>query len=148
MRATLFLCWLAFSATASFAQAEPASDNVEGPLKLTESQMDAVSAGALYVLAEAEASAVGEGGFTYTGTETHTHSGQHVETGFGRAKALACCGAETAADVSLEGGADGMIVKEVNKRVVIQTPSYSIALGWIIVISINPPSLEPFSRSF
>lgn len=141
MRTTpLFLCGLAFSALASTALAESVSDDAKGPLKLTESQLDTVTAGALFVFAEAVASTVGTGGLTYAGTETRTTSGRYVELGFGRAKALACCGPETTVDVSLDGGADGLIVREIGNARVIRTPTYSLAFGWIVVISINPPS--------
>lgn len=144
---TLLLCGLALSAVASVARAEPVGNSAKGPLLLTESQMDAVSAGALYVLSQAEATALGQGGLAYTNTETHTSIGPSVEIGFGHAKAIACCGASATADVSLEGAADGAIVKEVNKRVVVRTPFYTIALGWIVIVSINPPSPKPFPWS-
>jgi hypothetical protein len=138
---TLILHGLAFSALTLIAQAESPSEEVKGPLELTESQMDTVTAGALYVSAEAFASTVGSGGFTYTSTETSAHSGRYMERGIGRAKALACCGPQTSVDVSLAGGADGAIVKEVTNTRIIRTPTYSLAFGWIFVISINPPRL-------
>jgi hypothetical protein len=143
----LLLFGLAFSAVTLTVRAEPTGHAARGPLELTESQMDAVSAGAVYVSTLAKASALGLGGLAYTNTETHTKSSPVVEMGFGQAKAIACCGPNAMANVLLTGAADGLIVKEINKVVMVRTPMYTIAMGWIIIVSINPPSLKPFPWS-
>jgi len=136
----LFFWALVFSALASTALAGSPSDDTKGPVILTESEMDTVTASALFVFAESLASTVGTGGLTYAETQTRSVSGQYVEMGFGRAEALACCGAGTTVGVSLEGAADGLIVRKISSVRIIRTPWYSLAIGWIVVISINPPS--------
>ena len=52
------------------------------------------------------------------------------------------CGPDTNTGISLAGDADGAIVVQITRTRVVQTPTYSLATGWIRVISIDPPPLS------
>lgn len=141
MRATAFGCLLmVFCSVPPIAHAEP--------VKLTDSELDAITAGAVYVSADAEALAIGDGAFTAVNTDTQTGGAGIFEWGLGRANAHACCGPQTDAEVSLNGSGDGPFVAKigmVNKVVGLGLPSaerqYSTATGFIIVMSLDPAAL-------
>jgi hypothetical protein len=133
--ALLFYC-LSFCAV---THAEPGVNDAEGLFRLTELQMDRVTAGAVFVTAEAYASTEGTGGSTFTNTQTRARTRQFIEVAFGTARARACCGEQAQANVYLNGGGDGKIVRTVSRSIVVDTPLYTYAFGFVYAFSINPP---------
>jgi hypothetical protein len=132
--ALLFYC-LSFCAV---TLAEPGVNDAEGLFRLTELQMDRVTAGAVFVTAEAYASTEGTGGSTVTNTRTRSRTGQFSEVAFGTARARACCGEQAQANVYLNGGGDGKIAGTVSRSIVLETPLYTYAFGFVYAFSINP----------
>lgn len=108
------------------------------PVKLTDSELDTLTAGAVYVSADAWALAIGDGPYAGVDTETHTGGAGFVEWGFGRATAVACCGPQTDANVSFNAFADGTNVTVVSHVIGLRGPQYATATGFIYVVSINP----------
>jgi hypothetical protein len=140
MKPILFLC-LAF--TTSTVLAESSVINVPGTVKLTEAQMDNVTAGEVFIVMEATAAAQGEPSHTYTNTATAAYplgkGGVEKAEGFAEAFAYGSKGATTSADGY--GGGDGMITitKERSYTVTTDTTSYSVR--HIRVYTIHPPGL-------
>lgn len=138
MKKTQFLACIGLTiATAAHAGSELASD--PGPVRLTDRQMDAVTAGAIVVSVDALATALGDTTYTITDTSALVISRGRVELGFGRGSAFACCGTDTFTDVTTSAFADGDIVIIRSGGVEIRTPQYSAEKGWISVVSIDLP---------
>lgn len=132
--------WLIIGTTASsVVYAEPVA-NPSGPLRLTQSQMDKVTAGGILVEVSAEAIALGDLAETLTDTETRVVSGKSVERGKGSALAFACCGPLTDTSVSFEAFADGDIVVIGVRTRDIDRGWFSISAGRIHVYSRDLPS--------
>lgn len=119
------------------------------PVTLTDSELDTITAGAVYVSADAKALAIGDGAFTAVNTVTRTGGKGIFEWGFGLAKALACCGSQTDAEVSFNASADGPYVAAfsvVNKYIGVGlppgNPQFTTATGYAIVVSIDPAALR------
>jgi hypothetical protein len=77
--------------------------------KLTELQMDSITAGTVAVSVSSSATAAGDSTYAYITTNTYTSSKAEgfVEIGKGSGEAYACCSPSTDADVSTGAYADG-----------------------------------------
>lgn len=123
-----------FISAASLTSAEP--------VRLSSSEMDSVTAGAISVTAIANASAVGINTIAQTSANTNVRSfvknGVTVEIGYGVASAYACCSANTAATASTSATSDGKIVflKQINSNNT--TPDSTAAFSSIYIVSISP----------
>jgi hypothetical protein len=108
---------------------------------LTDSQLDSVTAGSVWVGVDALAAAEGSLALTYTETSTLAfRPGKGVVSiGRGSGTAYACCGTETYAAVHTAGGGDGDILIVRSQSVQISRPNDSLAKGRIIVVSVDPP---------
>lgn len=112
------------------------------PIRLSNMEMDSVTAGAISVTAIANASAIGTNTIAQTSTNTNVLSfvknGVTVEIGYGVAAAYACCSANTAATASTSATSDGKIVvlKQINSNNT--TPDSTAAFSSIYIVSISP----------
>jgi len=146
MRTTL-LSLLALNTVAFAALAEPAALWAAEPERLTKSQMDAVTAGAVVVGMSATAIAGSPTYTTYTSTKTSTTvistPSNIVDIGLGSGRAVACCGPDTYTAVQSTYYAEGdrVIVNSVNVNPT--TPIYSRSFGHTAIIVINTTSLQP-----
>ena len=141
MRRTL-LSPLALGVVVFAALAQPLVLRAAEPARLTGTQMDAVTAGAVAVAVGASATAEGSNTSTYTSTLTTVFStpNGNVEIGRGFGKAVACCGSSSDTDVQTAYSADGDKViahSNVHDR---DTPQFSFSSGHITVIVIDVPS--------
>lgn len=133
----------AFAAITSAAQAEPTILRTAEPLRLTETQMDVVTAGTTAVTTGASATAEGSNTHTYTSTST-TVIGTPlniVTAGFGSAKAYACCGSSTDTDVQTGYYSDADIVIANSIVNDASNPVSSSSNGAIRVIAVDVPLL-------
>ena len=140
MRKTL-LSPLAFGAVVFAALAQPVVLLAAEPARLTGTQMDAVTAGAVAVGVEASATADGSTGYVSTTTSTTVHStpNGNVEIGKGFGKAVAFgSGADT--DVKTTYSAEGDKVIAHSNIHDHDTPQRSFSTGHITVIAIDIPS--------
>jgi hypothetical protein len=108
---------------------------------LTDSQLDSVTAGSVWVGVDALAAAPGSLALTYTDTSTLAFSpgAGVVSIGRGSGTAYACCGTETDAAVFTSGGGDGDIRIVRSQSVQISRSNDSLAKGRIIVVSVDLP---------
>ena len=141
MRITL-LSPLALGAVVFAALAQPLVLWAAEPVRLTGTQMDAVTAGAVAVGVGASATAEGSNTGTYTSTSTRVFStpNGNVEIGRGFGKAVACCGSSTDTDVQTGYYAEGdkvIVHSNVHDH---DTPRFSFSNGHITVIAIDIPS--------
>jgi hypothetical protein len=146
MRTTL-LSLLALNTVVFAALAEPAGLWAAEPERLTESQMDAVTAGAVVVGMSATAIADFPTYTTYTSTNTSTTvisaPSNIVEIGLGSGQAVACCGPDTYTAVQSTYYAEGDHVIANSVNVNTTNPIFSKSFGRITVIEINTTSLLP-----
>jgi hypothetical protein len=134
---------LAFVAMTSPVHAEPTILRAAEPLRLTETQMDVVSAGTTAVTTGASATAEGSNTHTYTSTST-TVIGTPlniVSAGLGSAKAYACCGSSTDTDVQTGYYSDGDVVIANSIVNDASDPVSSSSNGVITVIAVDVPLL-------
>jgi hypothetical protein len=135
---TLFPFLAFILATASYvAHAESGTANMSGPLRLTDTELDGVTAGAVAVDVDASAVAISNTQSTYTETNSRTHvvSLPTVEIGFGTGQAYASGGEVNSADVSVSGYGDGGHVRIRGKVRTFDAPQGSLAVGMISVSS-------------
>jgi hypothetical protein len=141
MRKTL-LSPLALGAVVFAALAQPVVLLAAEPAKLTGTQMDAVTAGAVAVGVQATATADGSSTSTYTSTSTTVFSTPkgNVEIGRGFGKAVACCGSSADTNVTTTYSAEGDKVIAHSNIHDHDTPHRSFSTGHITVIAIDVPS--------
>ena len=139
MKITL-LSPLALGAVVFAALAHPLILCAAEPARLTGTQMDAVTAGAVAVGVEASATANGSNGYVSTTTSTTVHStpNGNVEIGKGFGKAVAFgSGADTDVQTAYSAEGDKAIVhSNVHDH---DTPRFSFSTGHITVIVIDRP---------
>lgn len=112
------------------------------PVRLTGTQMDTVTAGAVAVGMAAGASADGSTARTYTSTSTTvmTTPNNVVSVGLGFGKAYACCGSSTDTSVQSSYYAEGDRVIAHSIVTETHTPRFSLSHGITTVIAIDIPS--------
>ncbi|SFU30602.1 hypothetical protein SAMN05216417_10187 [Nitrosospira multiformis] len=135
---------LTFVGMTSPAHAEPTIVRAAEPLRLTETQMDVVSAGTTVVTTGASATAEGSNTHTYTSTST-TVIGTPlniVSAGLGSAKAYACCGSGTDTNVQTGYYSDADIVIANSLVNDASNPVSSSSNGVITVIAVDVPLLQ------
>jgi hypothetical protein len=141
MRTTL-LSPLALGAVIFAALAEPVVLWAAEPMRLTGTQMDTVTAGAVTVGVSAWATADGSSAGTYTSTSTTVFSTpkNNVDIGLGFGKAVACCdsSSDTGVQTTYYAEGDKVIVNStVNDT---STPQFSFSHGVTTVIAVDVPS--------
>ena len=137
------LLWCLMPSTgASLVGADPAISKSTAPVRLTESQMDAVTAGRVSVSVTALANVSGPAPNTLADTQTLTISNGLVEVGVGVGTAFACCSPSADTDVVTGEASDGraLIAKEHSNRRDTELFSYESAF----IVSVNTP--RNFSR--
>ncbi len=141
MRMTL-LSPLALGVVVFAALAQPVVLLAAEPARLTHTQMDAVSAGAVAVGVGASATTEGSNTGAYTNTSTTVFStpNGNVEIGRGFGKAVACCGWSSDTDVQTAYSAEGDKVIAHSNVHDHDTPQRSFSTGHITVIAIDVPS--------
>jgi hypothetical protein len=141
MRMTL-LSPLALGAVVFAALAEPLVLRAAEPVRLTGTQMDAVTAGAVAVGVGAWATAGGSDAGTYTSTSTTVFSTPTgtVDIGLGFGKAVACCGLSADTGVQTTYSADGDKVIAQSTVNDTSTPQFSFSNGHTTVIAVDVPS--------
>ncbi len=134
MKTRRLILSIALATVTSAAQAEPQS--------LTDSQMDAVTAGEVLIGVFAVAAAGGDQAYTNTQTSTLIISSPDnvVDIGLGKGQATACCGSDINTAVSTTADASGDKVIQTSLTIDTAGPGYSQSLGFINVIAITPPS--------
>ena len=112
------------------------------PVRLTGTQMDAVTAGAVAVGVGAWATADGSSAYTYTSTSTTVFSTpkNNVDIGLGFGKAVACCGSSTDTGVQTTYYAEGDKVIANSNVNDTSTPLFSFSHGVTTVIAVDVPS--------
>ena len=140
MRTTL-LSPLALGAVVFAALAEPVVLRAAEPARLTQTQMDAVTAGTVVVGMAAGAIADGPNARTHTSTSTTVISTPKniVNIGLGFGKAYACCGSSADTNVQAMYYAEGDIV--VANSIIKDTsnPRFSSSHGVTTVIAVDVP---------
>ena len=141
MKTTLLLR-LVLSAVIFTALEKPIILSAAGPVRLAETQMDAVTAGTVAVGVGAWATADSSNGYTSTSTSTFTYSTprSNVEIGLGFGNARACCGSSADTDVQTAYYAEGDRVVAHSSENNINNPVFSQSHGVISVIAIDIPS--------
>lgn len=141
MRTALFSP-LALGTVVFFVLAEPAALGAAEPVKLTETQMDAVAAGTVAVVMNALTTADGANTSTYTSTSTTVFStpGSIVDIGLGFGTAVACCGSGTDTSVQTVYDAEGDKVISNSTVNDISNPLFSLSNGVTTVIAVDVPS--------
>jgi hypothetical protein len=136
-----FLSPLALGAVVLAALAHPVVLWAGEPARLTGTQMDAVTAGAVAVGVGAWATADGTSAYAYTSTSTTVFStpNDNVEIGRGLGSAGACCGSSTDTDVQTAYSAEGDKVIAHSNVHDHHTPRFSFSQGHITVIAIDVP---------
>lgn len=111
------------------------------PVRLTETQMDVVTAGAIVVGVSALATADGSNTNTYTSTSTTVISSPMniVDIGLASGTAVACCGSGTYTDVQTTYYAEGDKVIANSININTSTPMLSYSYGITSVIVVNYP---------
>jgi hypothetical protein len=138
MRMTL-LSPLALRAVVFAALAESVALWAAEPVRLTGTQMDAVTAGAVSLGVSAWAATTGSNTYTYASTST-TASGTPtttVVTGSGYGEALACCGSSTNTSVQTTYYAEGDRVIANSTVTDTSTPWASYSYGYTNVIAVE-----------
>jgi hypothetical protein len=141
MRKTL-LSPLAVGAVVFAALAQPAVSWAAEPVRLTGTQMDAVTAGAVAVGVGAWATAEGSntGASISTSTTVFSTPTGTVDIGLGFGKAVACCSlsADTGVQTTYSAEGDKVIANStVNDT---STPQFSFSNGVTTVIAVDVPS--------
>ncbi len=118
------------------------------PMRLSNTQMDSVTAGTITITAVANASASGNTTLTQASTNTVVRQFGNVEIGYGVASASACCSADATANAFTSGSADGqrVIIRQINRNY--STAGSQYAYSSIIVISINSPSSSSWHQRY
>lgn len=143
MRTTL-LSPLALGAMFFVALGEPVALWAAEPVRLTETQMDAVTAGTVAVGMGAWATA--DGYNTYTSTYTNTFTTvistptNTVDIGLGFGTAVACCGTGTDTNVQATYYAEGDRVTAHSLVGDTRTPLFSFSYGITTVIAVDASS--------
>ncbi|WP_430233665.1 hypothetical protein [Nitrosomonas communis] len=142
MRATVALR-LVFRAVIFTALAKSAALSAVEPVKLTETQMDTVTAGTVAVGMGAWATAGDFNANTYTYTSTSTMSTStmksNVEIGLGFGNAVACCGSNPYTNVQTAYYAEGDRVSANSLEDNMSTPTFSYSYGYTSVIAVGVP---------
>ena len=112
------------------------------PVRLTETQMDAVTAGTITVGTYATAIADGyptNPEYTYTSTYTTviTEPSNIVDIGLGYGQAYACCGSRTYTNVQTTYYAEGDRVSASSINVDTMTTEFSYSYGFTSVITVS-----------
>lgn len=140
---TASLSLLALGAVVFAAPTELAVLWAAEPVRLTETQMDAVAAGTMAVGTGALAIAGGSDTYTYTSTSTTVISGSTptntVDIGLGSGTAVACCGSGTYTTVEAVYYAEGDRVSASSIVTDTQTSQYSFSFGIATVIAVDTP---------
>jgi hypothetical protein len=112
------------------------------PVRLTGTQMDAVTAGAVAIGMGALAVADGSNTYTYTSTSTTVISTpkNNVDIGLGFGKAYACCGSSSDTSVQSAYYAEGDKVTAHGVVINTDTPQFSFSHGVTTVIAVDIPS--------
>ena len=141
MRTTL-LSPLALGAVVFAALGAPVVLCAAEPVRLTRTQMDAVTAGAVAIGMGALAVADSTDAYTSTSTSTTVFSTPkgNVEIGQGFGKAYACCGPSADTDVQTAYSAEGDKVIAHSNVHDHDTPRFSFSTGHITVIAVDIPS--------
>ena len=139
---TTLLSPLALGVMVFAALMEPAALWAGEPVRLTGTQMDAVTAGAVAVGMGAWAIAEGPNARTHTSTSTTVIGTPKnvVDIGLGSGKAYACCGSSTDTGVQTVYYGEGDIVIAHSVIKDHQTPVSSFSHGVTTVIAIDVPS--------
>ncbi len=139
---TALLSPLALGAVVFVALTEPVVLWAAEPVRLTEAQMDVVTAGAVVVGMGAWAIADGSSTYTYTSTSTTVISTprNNVDIGLGFGKAVACCGSNTDTTVQAVYYAEGDRVIANSLVTDTRTPMFSLSHGVTTVIAVHVPS--------
>jgi hypothetical protein len=144
MRTTL-LSPLPLGAVVFAALGAPVALGAAEPVRLTGTQMDAVTAGAVAI--GMGALAVADGSNTYTNTSTSTtvistpiKSKADIDIGLGFGKAYACCGPSTYTSVQTAYSAEGDRVIANSMVIDTRTPQFSFSHGVTTVIAVDVPS--------
>ena len=138
--ARVVFSFLTVGAMVGVVLADPVITNSPRPARLTEAQMDAVTAGEVLVSVDALAVARGPHTNTRADTQTTALAGRLVDVGIGVGTAIACCGALSATDVSTSASAEGgqtVISSERNHGS--DTPLYSYKAGTAVIVSVKHP---------
>ena len=141
MRAAL-LSPLALRAVVFAALMESAVLWAAEPIRLTGTQLDTVTAGAVAVGMSSWAAADGSSARTYTSTSTTviTTPKNVVSIGLGLGKAYACCGSSSETSVQSSYYAEGDKVIAHSLVTDTHTPRFSLSHGITTVIAIDIPS--------
>lgn len=139
---TSLLSRLPLGAVVFAALAESTALWATEPMRLTETQMDAVTAGTVAVGAYAAATANSYSGnyeYTYTSTSTNVISepSNIVDIGYGSGWAVACCGSSTGTTVQTTYYAEGDRVSGNSTNVDTTIPMLSYSYGFTSAISVN-----------
>ena len=140
---TILLSPLALGTAVFVTLGEPAVLWAGEPMRLMETQMDAVTAGTVVVGMGAAAAASGYNTFTYTSTSTTvistpTHTST-VDIGLGSGTAVACCGSGTDTNVQTAYYAEGDRVSANSIVSNTRTPLFSYSYGLTTVIAVHVP---------
>jgi hypothetical protein len=132
---------LALGAVAFFALAEPVVLWAAEPVRLTGTQMDAVTAGTIAIGMGALAVADGSNTYTYTNTSTTVISTpkNNVNIGLGFGTAVACCGSNTGTSVQAAYYAEGDRVIASSIITDTRTSQFSFSHGVTTVIAVDSP---------
>ncbi len=116
-----------------------------GPMLLTDTQMDHVTAGFVAVDVNAAAASFGPGSqtFTNTGASTrsfHTPNGWQIDLGVGHGTAIACCGTynDTTVNTSAAVAGDKTFIYENHSES--RSAFHSASRGRILAIAVTAPS--------
>ncbi|WP_430233664.1 hypothetical protein [Nitrosomonas communis] len=112
------------------------------PVRLSETQMDAVTAGTVAVGVGAWATADGSNSYTSTSTSTFTFSTpkNNVDIGLGFGEAVACCGSSADTDVQTAYYAEGDRIAAHSTVNNISNPVFSQSRGVVTAIAVDIPS--------
>ena len=131
------------------AEAEPPRAAEDGPVRLSATQIDAITAGLAAVDVTAFAAAQGSGAFTGTDTETDAAGNQWIELAYGTGEAYAI-GDEATVDVATSVYGEGDYVTGGEFRFVVNGPGHAQGrtMGFVIVIDADHPRFEVLRRRF
>lgn len=123
------------------ALAAPGALSAAEPVRLTGTQMDAITAGTVAVGVGAWATTDGSNGYASTSTSTRVFSTPNniVQIGKGFGKAVACCGSSGDTGVQTTYYAEGDKVIAHSNVKDIDNPRFSFSHGVITVIAIDIP---------
>lgn len=136
---TALLLRLVISAVISAALAKSAIS--AEPMKLAETQMDAVTAGTVAVGVRAWSTADSSNSYTSTNTSTLTFSTPpgNVDIGLGFGNAYACCGSGADTDVQTAYYAEGDRVAAHSTETTISNPVFSQSMGVVTAVAVDIP---------